>query len=60
MDKPLLQTFRQAYQNLELFPLINVKDIEAFRVDFANDTIARLEQVVEDALPNGKIIFAGH
>jgi energy-coupling factor transporter ATP-binding protein EcfA2 len=60
MDKSLLQTFRKAYQDLELFPLINPIQIEAFRVDFANDTIARLEQVVEDAPPNGKIIFAGH
>jgi energy-coupling factor transporter ATP-binding protein EcfA2 len=60
MDKSLLQTFRKAYQDLELFPLINARQIEAFRVDFANDTIARLEQAVEDALPNGKIIFAGH
>ncbi|MGI2909064.1 P-loop NTPase fold protein [Tolypothrix sp. VBCCA 56010] len=60
MDKSLLQTFRKAYQDLELFPLINVRQIEAFRVDFANDTIARLEQAVEDAPPNGKIIFAGH
>jgi energy-coupling factor transporter ATP-binding protein EcfA2 len=60
MDKSLLQTFRKAYQDLELFPLINDEQIEAFRVDFANDTIGRLEQVVEDAPPNGKIIFAGH
>lgn len=60
MDKSLLQTFRKAYQDLELFPLINVRQIEAFRVDFANDTILRLEQAVEDAPPNGKIIFAGH
>jgi hypothetical protein len=52
MDKSLLQTFRKAYQDLELFPLINARQIEAFRVDFANDTIARLEQAVEYAPPN--------
>lgn len=45
---------------MELFPLITSKQIEAFRVDFANDTIDRLEQAVEDAPDNGKIIFAGH
>ncbi|BAZ25354.1 hypothetical protein NIES4073_62590 [Kalymmatonema gypsitolerans NIES-4073] len=60
MDKSLLERFRKAYQDLELFPLINARQIEAFRVDFANDTIARLEQAVEDAPPNGKLIFAGH
>jgi energy-coupling factor transporter ATP-binding protein EcfA2 len=60
MDKPLLQKFRKAYRDLELFPLIERKQIEAFRVDFADETIARLEQAVEDAPTNGKIIFAGH
>jgi len=60
MDKSLLQSFRKAYQDLELFPLIHWQQIEAFRVDFANDTVARLEQAVEDAPANGKIIFAGH
>ncbi|WP_017316749.1 P-loop NTPase fold protein [Mastigocladopsis repens] len=60
MDKSLLERFRKAYQSLELFPLITARQIEAFRVDFANDTIARLEQAVEDAPPNGKLIFAGH
>jgi energy-coupling factor transporter ATP-binding protein EcfA2 len=60
MDKSLLERFRKAYQSLELFPLITARQIEAFRVDFANDTVARLEQAVEDAPANGKIIFAGH
>lgn len=60
MDKSLLEKFRKAYQSLELFPLITARQIEAFRVDFANDTVARLEQAVEDAPANGKIIFAGH
>lgn len=60
MNKSLLEKFRKAYQDLELFPLITARQVEAFRVDFANETIARLEQAVEDAPPNGKIIFAGH
>lgn len=60
MDKSLLERFRKAYQSLELFPLITARQIETFRVDFANDTVARLEQAVEDAPANGKIIFAGH
>jgi energy-coupling factor transporter ATP-binding protein EcfA2 len=61
MNKPLLEKFRKAYQDLELFPLITEEEIDAFRVDnFANATIARLEQAVEDAPPGGKLIFAGH
>lgn len=60
MEKSLLEKFRKAYRDLELFPLITWEQIEAFRVDFANETIARLEQAVEDAPSNGKIIFAGH
>ena len=60
MNKSLLEKFRKAYQDLELFPLITVRQVEAFRVDFANETIARLEQAVEDAPSNGKIMFAGH
>lgn len=56
----LLSRFRKSYQDLELFPLVTARQIEAFRVDLANDTIARLEQAVEDAPPAGKVIFAGH
>ncbi len=59
-EKVLLEKFRQAYRSLELFPLINYQQVEQFRVDFANHTIARLEQAVEDAPANGKLIFAGH
>ncbi|WP_414568335.1 hypothetical protein [Nostoc sp. CCY 9925] len=45
MNKSLLEKFRKAYQDLELFPLITARQIEAFRVDVANETIARLEVV---------------
>lgn len=48
MDKSLLSRFRKSYQDLELFPLVTARQIEAFRVDLANDTIARLEQAVEE------------
>ncbi|WP_373527658.1 hypothetical protein [Nostoc sp.] len=50
MDKSLLKKFRKAYQDLELFPLITARQVEAFRVDFANETIARLEQAVVASL----------
>jgi nucleoside-triphosphatase THEP1 len=60
MDQALLQTYRKAYQDLELFPLISHEQIEAFRVDFGDATIARLEQAVEDSPANAKLVFAGH
>jgi|GEM_PF-3243405 hypothetical protein len=60
MDKSLLEKFRTAYQDLELFPLVTAEQIDAIRVDFANEAIAHLEQAVEDAPANGKIIFTGH
>lgn len=61
MNQPLLEKFRKAYQDLELFPLIQEEAIGNFRVNnFANETIAKLEQAVEDAPAGGKLIFAGH
>ncbi|MBE9181895.1 ATP-binding protein [Oculatella sp. LEGE 06141] len=60
VDKALLEQFRQAYRDLELFPLLTAEQIEAFRVDYSGDTVIRLEQAVENAPPNGKVIFAGH
>jgi nucleoside-triphosphatase THEP1 len=61
MSDDLLKYFQQAYRNLELLPLIQTKDLERFRVDYGDDVIAELEQLVEDS-PNGdgKIIFTGH
>lgn len=60
MEPTLLEKFRQAYRNLELFPLVTAEEIDAFRVDYGDDTIARLEQVVIDSDADGKIMFAGH
>ena len=60
MTSPLLATFRKAYRDLELFPLLTAAEIEAFRVNYGRETLARLEQAVDDAPPDGKIIFAGH
>jgi nucleoside-triphosphatase THEP1 len=54
------EIFRQAYQNFDLSPLVTAEAIDAFRVDYGLDTIARLEQVVDDAPRNGKVVFAGH
>ncbi|BAZ28727.1 AAA ATPase [Cylindrospermum sp. NIES-4074] len=61
MSEDLLKAFQQAYRNLELLPLIEQNDLDQFRVDYGNEVIEELEQLVEDS-PNGdgKIIFTGH
>ncbi|MDJ0632998.1 MAG: AAA family ATPase [Xenococcaceae cyanobacterium MO_188.B29] len=57
----LLESFREAYRNLQLIPLITPEELDRFRVEYGERTIAELEQVVEDCSPtNNKIIFAGH
>ncbi|WP_416209795.1 ATP-binding protein [Nostoc sp. LEGE 06077] len=61
MSDELLKSFQQAYRNLELLPLIETKDLDRFRVNYGDEVIEELEQLVEDS-PNGdgKIIFTGH
>ena len=60
MPSPLLETFRQAYRDLDLFPLIGSEEIEAFRVDYGRDTLEKLEQAIDDADKDGKLVFSGH
>lgn len=61
MSSDLLTIFRQAYQNLELLPLIQQKELDLFRVDYGGEIIEELEQLVEDSPSgDGKIIFTGH
>ena len=61
MSEDLLKSFQEAYRNLELLPLLEQKDLDRFRVDYGEEVIEELEQLVEDS-PNadGKIIFTGH
>ncbi|MBD2387437.1 ATP-binding protein [Cylindrospermum sp. FACHB-282] len=61
MSEDLLKAFQEAYRNLELLPLKYQNDLDKFRVDYGNEVIEELEQLVEDS-PNGdgKIIFTGH
>ncbi len=57
----LKQLFKQAYTNLQLQPLITDQELANFRVPYGEDTLAELEQLVEDATANSdQIIFAGH
>ncbi len=60
-SKDLLALFRQAYNNLEILPLLEQEDLDNFRVDYGGEALEELEQLVEDS-PNGdgKIVFAGH
>ncbi|MHC5721835.1 MAG: ATP-binding protein, partial [Nostoc sp.] len=61
MSQELLNSFQEAYSNLELFPLMERNEMERFRVQYGDDLIAELNQLVEDS-PNrdGKIVFTGH
>ena len=57
----LLESFREAYSNLQLLPLLTDENLEKFQVEYARETIEELEQLVEDSPPgSNKIIFAGH
>jgi nucleoside-triphosphatase THEP1 len=61
MSEELLQQFKEAYSNLELVPLLTEKEINQFKVEYAEDVLDELVQLVEDC-PNsdGKIVFTGH
>ncbi|MGK7931128.1 MAG: P-loop NTPase fold protein [Microcystaceae cyanobacterium] len=55
------EEFRQAYQNLQLLPLVTQAQIDRFGVKYAEDVIESLSQLVEDCSNNNdKIIFTGH
>ena len=53
--------FRKSYQNLQLWPLVTPEKIRDFRVEYGQDLLEQLTQLVEDCSPNNnKIIFTGH
>lgn len=60
MTNPLLERYRQAYRDLDLFPLLTPEYIQKFRIDYGEDTLARLEQAIDDAPEDGKLVFTGH
>lgn len=60
-NSTLLESFRSAYRNLQLLPLLKPDELAKFRVPYGSRALAELEQVVEDCSPiNNKVIFAGH
>ena len=54
MSKILLESFRTAYANMELSPLITPKEVENFRVEYGTEVLEELEQLVEDD-PSGAV-----
>lgn len=60
MNEALLARFQQAYQDLDLFPLLEPEEIQRFRVDYGQDTLVRLKREIEASPKNGKAIFTGH
>jgi nucleoside-triphosphatase THEP1 len=53
--------FRKSYQNLQLWPLVTPEKIRDFRVEYGQEVLEQLTQLVEDCSPNNnKIIFTGH
>ncbi len=60
MNEALLAIFQQAYQNLDLFPLVEPEQIERFRVDYGREVLVRLKQEVNASTQDGKFVFAGH
>ncbi|MBW4696044.1 MAG: ATP-binding protein [Lyngbya sp. HA4199-MV5] len=61
MPDSLLTEFQTAYRNLELGPLLDQKDLDRFHVDYSEDTIAGLVQLIEDTSSvASKVIFSGH
>ncbi|NES23883.1 MAG: ATP-binding protein [Symploca sp. SIO3E6] len=56
-----LESFRTAFQNLQLLPLVTPEQLKRFRVEYGTELLEKLEQLVEDCSPhNNKIIFTGH
>jgi energy-coupling factor transporter ATP-binding protein EcfA2 len=60
MNEALLPIFQTAYQDLDLFPLIEPEDIERFRVDYGREVLVRLKQEVNASVKDQKFVFAGH
>jgi energy-coupling factor transporter ATP-binding protein EcfA2 len=57
----LQKSFRDAYQNLQLLPLITEEQLQDFWVEYGIDVLEELEQVVENCTPdNNKMVFTGH
>jgi AAA+ ATPase superfamily predicted ATPase len=56
-----IQLFQQAFRNLQLQPLVKPEEIANFRVEYGDDWLDELEQMVLDCSDyNNQLFFAGH
>jgi energy-coupling factor transporter ATP-binding protein EcfA2 len=61
MTNDRLESFRTAFQNLDVMPLVTAEQLDRLRVEYGTEIIIALEQLVIDCSPtNNKIIFTGH
>lgn len=61
MSADRLAQFQEAYRNLDLLPLTQERELERFWVPYGEDSIAELQQLIEDDYTlTGKTIFSGH
>ena len=61
MTNERLESFKTAFQNLQLLPLITPEQLNKFHVEYGTEILEELEHLVEDCSPdNNKIIFTGH
>lgn len=61
MSADRIAQFQEAYRNLDLLPLTQERELERFWVPYGENSIAELEQLIEDDYTlTGKTIFAGH
>jgi hypothetical protein len=56
-----IDTFQQAFRNLQLQPLVTPKETADFRVAYGEELLADLNQMVLDSTEyNNQLVFAGH
>lgn len=60
MNPDILAEFQKAYQNFDLFPLVEPETIERFRVEYGREVLVRLRQEVNASVKDQKFVFAGH
>jgi nucleoside-triphosphatase THEP1 len=60
MNQALLARLETAYNDLDLYPLVEPEAIERFRVEYGREVLVRLESEVDAAGKAGKVVFAGH
>ncbi len=61
MTATRIETFQQAFRNLQLQPLVEAEQITSFRVEYGDEWLNELEQKVLDCSDySNQLFFAGH